>query len=112
MRLFFEQFVELAVSVSVALIYFYDLRDKDEEPTQSDKISLASTWFCLFMLTVITIYMAYSLYKIRNDLDNEQTLIDNEFVVTGVNTKNMYQAAYNLVFCVRRSLIVLSLYLF
>ena len=39
-----------------------------------------------------------------------------EFIVTGIgtgaNTENIYQASYNIIFCLRRCLIVLSLYAF
>ena len=94
------------------MIYFNTFREEDDHPTRDDKISIVSAYICLIILIVIPIYMSYFLYKIRNNLQDEKTLEEYEFIVTGANTENIYQASYNIIFCLRRYLIVLSLYAF
>ena len=77
---------------------------------RKDFISVLFGLACGIFLLFIPFYMTYRLYNIKDLLDDEETVEENEFIFSNIQTQNLGQAIYNIVFCLRRALIIITLY--
>ena len=97
------------MAVSVSLIYFFN-KIEYEEVERQDFISVMICLASGIFLTFIPIFMTYRLYNIKDLLEDDDTVEENEYILSNIQTLNIYQASYNIVFCLRRALIIISLY--
>lgn len=76
-----------------------------------DRVSIICCFATGIFLLCIPILMSYKLYQIRDLLDDDEILEEYEYLLSNLRTKSIGQAIYNIMFCLRRVLIIVSLYL-
>ena len=76
-----------------------------------DRVSIICCFATGIFLLFIPILMSCKLYQIRDLLDDDDILEEYEYILSNLRTNSIGQALYNIMFCLRRVLIIASLYL-
>ena len=57
---------------------------------RQDFISVIFCFACAIFLIFIPIYMIYKLYTIKDLIDDDETVEENEFILSNTKTENIY----------------------